>query len=357
MKILFVNLFRGYAGGGEVYFRRLVQCMQEECAGVHQLVLASPANREMDRLEIERYTIHGIDGKSSVGEIVAFFKTIVELRRCIRQQRPDRVVINGDRASYIAPFLPRGISIIGVKHMPINTVYKAWLNRFAFRSLWRMVCISGYHRANCIEFVPQSDVAEKCHVIHNSVDTAEFPLLPLPVNDKVVFLELATLCARKGQMDALQAFARMPGRERAELWFAGEGEDRDILTQTISSLGLDHSVKLLGHRSDILNLYRDAHVVILPSYEEGMPLSLLEGMSCGRPVIATPVAGVPEMIADGREGYLVNPGAIDELAVCMQKCVEQRAGLEAMGLCGRDRVETMFSQRAWVKAWRNLLEQ
>ncbi len=357
MKILFVNLFRGYAGGGEVYFRRLVQCMQEECADVHQLILASPANREMDRLSIERYIIHGIDGKSSVGEVLAFFKTIGELRRVIRQQCPDRVVINGDRASYIAPFLPRGISIIGVKHMPINTVYKAWLNRFAFRSLWRMVCISGYHRANCIEYVPQADVADKCCVIHNSVDTVEFPLLPLPSNEKVVFLELATLCARKGQMDALQAFARMPGREHAELWFAGEGEDRDILTQTISSLGLGHSVKLLGHRSDVLNLYREAHVVILPSYEEGMPLSLLEGMSCGRPVIATPVAGVPEMITNGREGYLVNPGAIDELADRMQKCVEQRSSLEAMGLCGRDRVETMFSQQGWVLAWKRLLEQ
>lgn len=130
--------------------------------------------------------------------------------------------------------------------------------------------------------------------------------------DRPLLLMLANLAPHKGQMTALRTVCRLREQGRdVQLWLAGidRSEEQSYereLRQQIHMLGLDERVTLLGFRQDTPTLLQAADVVLLPSTAEGLPLSLLEAQASGVPVIAAPTAGIPEIIADGRTGFLVS---------------------------------------------------
>jgi glycosyltransferase involved in cell wall biosynthesis len=91
-----------------------------------------------------------------------------------------------------------------------------------------------------------------------------------------------------------------------------------------------------------------AGVLVLPSYAEGMPMSILEAMAMGKPVIATAVGGIPEMISDGVEGFLVRPGDVRALAQRMLQVARDGGLYERMSLAARQRVQRQFSLEGMV---------
>jgi glycosyltransferase involved in cell wall biosynthesis len=142
---------------------------------------------------------------------------------------------------------------------------------------------------------------------------------------------------------------------------AGDGPERPALEAEIASLGVADAVELLGERDDVPDLLAGADVLALPSLSEGMPMSVLEAMAAGLPVVASHVGGVGELVVDGATGMLVPPadpaalaGALNELAA--------DPGLRArMGEAGRRRAEAEFSlerfRRAHVDLYRESLRQ
>jgi glycosyltransferase involved in cell wall biosynthesis len=157
---------------------------------------------------------------------------------------------------------------------------------------------------------------------------------------KLVFL--GRVGSRKGAFDLIQAFASLPpeARNKSTLIMAGDG-DLQKAQQLIDELNLAEHVKLLGWIGPAQRdtLLENANVFILPSYSEGLPLAMIEAMGWELPVISTPVSGIPEVIASGYNGLLVEPGNVQQLAQSMQTLIENEPIRLSMGRAARQTVK------------------
>jgi len=152
-------------------------------------------------------------------------------------------------------------------------------------------------------------------------------------------VQLGSLVDRKGGRDLIEALRRLP--VRPHLWFVGEGPARTSWETAAVEAGLSDHVHFLGHREDAGALVAAADGVVLASHREGMPLSLLEAMARGRPVVATRVDGVPEIV-DDQTGWLVPPGDPETLSAALRELVADDALRRRKGLAARDRWHSRF---------------
>jgi len=160
-----------------------------------------------------------------------------------------------------------------------------------------------------------------------------------------VILFLGRLEAERGVFDLVEALAQARGAvPDLRLVCAGEG-DGGAVARFAARLGVAESVTLTGMvgPSGKRALLEGAAVLALPSYREGLPIALLEAMAAGVPVLATPVGGVPEVIADCVSGFLVAPGDKAALARLLKKLLADRALAARVGAAGRETVRWRFA--------------
>jgi glycosyltransferase involved in cell wall biosynthesis len=144
-----------------------------------------------------------------------------------------------------------------------------------------------------------------------------------------VFLEAASIVSRR--------------RPDARFVVVGDGERRAELEALAERLGLGGAVHFLGWRRDLPAIYRDVDVVALTSRNEGSPVSLIEAMAGGRPVVATGVGGVPDLVEHGVNGYLVEPDQPAALAEALLALLSDPGRREALGVAGRKRAYPAFA--------------
>jgi len=195
----------------------------------------------------------------------------------------------------------------------------------------------------------------RVHLVRGSgVDVGEFVPLPEPARPFTVALA-ARLVRSKGVFDLVEASRelRARGRNDVHVILAGtcdvenpEGVDARALQEWVSE-GL---VEYAGHLDDIRELWRRAHVAVLPSYREGLPRALLEAAACARALIATDVPGCREIVRDGDNGLLVparDPSALADAILCLCDDDAQRL---TMARRSRERVEGEFSDAMVIGA-------
>lgn len=153
----------------------------------------------------------------------------------------------------------------------------------------------------------------------------------VPVKAHEVFIEAAARVARQ-----------VP---QSRFLLVGDGARRAELETLAVQLGLKDRTFFLGWRRDLDRIYADLDLVALTSRNEGSPVSLIEAMAAGRPVVATRVGGVPDLVEDGVTGCLVPPGDADALAEAMVGLLTDPDRRHAMGQAGRKRVVPAFSAR------------
>jgi len=136
----------------------------------------------------------------------------------------------------------------------------------------------------------------------------------------------------------------------------GDGPFKGILQELADKLGLSSRVIFTGFRADALSLLQAANIFVLPSLSEGMPLSVLEAMALGKPVIATRVGGIPEVIEQGKTGWLVPPGNAGALAATLQRAVRSSPDYLLMARRARGTILRRFSIDETVISWRRLYE-
>jgi len=201
--------------------------------------------------------------------------------------------------------------------------------RFIIRRSDILICLSKQWIEYYSGFLP----ASKLRILNNPVVTIEHSLVNKKTG-KVCFLFLGLIVERKGIYDLLKAISLLDKdvRDKMHLEIGGDGE-REKLQQMISDLNISESVTFRGWVDGVLKeeLFSKANVYILPSHFEGLPVSILEAMSQGMPVIATSVGGIPEIVIDGKNGYLVNVGDIEAIRESMTKLIVQPMLLESMG--------------------------
>lgn len=168
---------------------------------------------------------------------------------------------------------------------------------------------------------------ERFRVLHNPValpDADQVAIAPV-ADGPVRAVSLGRLGRRKGSYDVVAAVATLPDdvRSRLHVVLAGDGE-LDEVRRAVSTAGLDGVVEVRGWQEPPQRdaLMRESHVFLLPSYEEGLPMAMLEAMAGGLAPIVTPVGGIPDVVTDGVEGLLVGPGDVEGLAKAVQRLVE-----------------------------------
>jgi L-malate glycosyltransferase len=132
-------------------------------------------------------------------------------------------------------------------------------------------------------------------------------------------------------------------RKRAKFIIAGDGPLRGQLQALAQHCGLAREVMFLGHRSDGNNILGLMDLFVLPSLSEGIPLALLEALALARPVVATAVGGIPEVVEHEISGLLVTPGNYDDLAKACLTVMGDPTLAQGLGYAGRKRVEKAFS--------------
>jgi glycosyltransferase involved in cell wall biosynthesis len=190
--------------------------------------------------------------------------------------------------------------------------------------------------------------ARKLRVVRNSVPAQAFNRPPDPAlramltgaRDRAVVLTLARLVWRKGLGTLLDAAASVP---EVVFAIAGEGDERSMLETRIRQLGLEERVRILGQRDDIPALLASCDLFVLPSLFEGLPLSILEAMAAGKPVIATAVPGTREAVSEGETGLLFPPGDAPALARAITTVLADRGLASRLGRAGQVRVRQEFS--------------
>ncbi len=194
-------------------------------------------------------------------------------------------------------------------------------------------------------------VADKVSVILNGVET-KAPMQgraetrkALGLSAGVVGLMVARIDGFKGHDALLQALAALKAKGvLLTVLIAGDGAQRKNMEELAGSLGLNGShIRFLGFRSDVPDLHEASDFFLLPSLTEGLPLSVLEAMAAGKPVVATRVGGIPELVEDGEHGFLVPVGDNEALTRAIETLVRDANLRERLGRAGLDRVTTDFS--------------
>jgi glycosyltransferase involved in cell wall biosynthesis len=155
---------------------------------------------------------------------------------------------------------------------------------------------------------------------------------------------IGRMTAVKRMDDILRAFAGLKERGvDACLCLVGDGPDRDDVEQMASALGIMRDTLFLGYQDDVAPFYAAFDVLLLPSANEGTPVSAIEALAAGKPVVATRVGGVPDVIRDGVDGHLVEAGDIDGLTDRLADLAADPEGARRMGAAGRERVLERYS--------------
>jgi glycosyltransferase involved in cell wall biosynthesis len=150
---------------------------------------------------------------------------------------------------------------------------------------------------------------------------------------------IGRMTAVKRTDDVLVAFRRLrDSGVDACLCMVGDGPDRPQLERRAHELGVMRDTLFLGYQEDVAPYYAAFDTLVLPSGNEGTPVSAIEALAAGRPVVATRVGGVPDVVRDGEDGFLVEAGATDDLADRLERLARDPALRERMGEQGRARV-------------------
>jgi glycosyltransferase involved in cell wall biosynthesis len=229
------------------------------------------------------------------------------------------------------------------------------------RSIVRYVC----DRADCVIVVSAAlkhwtesiSKNQQIVTIYNPVHVPVLVDATLRTQAQVLFL--GRLEKGKGIYDLLHAIRQIVGRHpNIKLILGGDG-DLERTRAAIHQLGIAAYVELPGWVSGPAKalLLAQAAVYVLPSYAEGLPMSLLEAMSAGLAVIATPVGGIPEAITDGVEGCLVPPGDVDKLSATLDTLLSDKGLRHRMGAAGRTKAEIVFSSKHIIPLIEELYRQ
>jgi len=321
----------------------------------HRTVLAAHPSGELRRRAEE-----GLDWVPLAPRAEMDLRAAWRLSRVLKVLRPDIVHAHDPRGVAMAA-LALSMStragrarLVASRRVDFHLARNA-LSRWKYRQVDRFICASEAIRQMLIR-----DGIDKARAVtvHEGVDLARVAAAPpadlhqefwLPHHAPIVG-NVAALVPHKGQRYLVEAAADVLRHEAdPQFVIAGDGELREALADQIRHRGLSKHVMLAGFRPDVLSLHKAFDVFVLSSVTEGLGTSLLDAMACGKPIVATNVGGIPEVVADGETGYLVPPRDHRAMADAIVRLLRDPALRSRLGSAGLGRVRERFTADAMVR--------
>jgi len=173
--------------------------------------------------------------------------------------------------------------------------------------------------------------------------------------DAFFWLAVGSQRPQKNYVGLLKAFSKI---DSGYLAIAGTNYQKQELTQLAKRLNIEDRVRILGRRSDIPHLLKAADALVLASHHEGTPNSVLEAMQLGLPVVATSVGDIPNIIEDGKNGWVIEPGNEKSLAKKMDSVMAMnKEQLTSIGLIGKKRILFLHNREKILDKWECILEK
>jgi glycosyltransferase involved in cell wall biosynthesis len=237
-------------------------------------------------------------------------------------------------------FIHRG-QLAGLRRMFINLMYRLALSHPNMQII--------FQNADDMQTFIDSRVVDRRNatlIRGSGVDLDEFRYLAEPP-EPITFLLVGRMLRHKGVVEFVQA-AREVKRQHPDWVFqlAGDvdpGNPASLTQDQLRDWAMEGIVQWLGQRNDIADLMADAHVVVLPSYREGLPKTLLEAAASGRAMIASDISGCREVVRQGVTGLLVPIRTHEELASAMIRLGTDRTLRQRFGRAAREKAEAVFS--------------
>lgn len=200
-------------------------------------------------------------------------------------------------------------------------------------------------------------------VIHNFVDIHRFTKRPIdafkkviaPNNEKII-LHASNFRKVKRIADVIYTFNKIRSEIPSKLLLVGDGPERPMAEELCRELGICEDARFVGKQQDMEEIYAIADLFLLPSEYESFGLSALEAMAAGAPVIATQTGGLPEIVSDGKDGYLSEVGDVENMSRNAKRLLSNSIVLEQFKTAARKKAE-MFDMNFIVPKYEALYEQ
>lgn len=370
MHLLFVNSIRMW-GGAEVWLMDIMSGLQ---AHGHDVTLVCRPGTILEKNARDRgFDVIAMRMRSDFDPLV-----VLSMLRLIRRRHIDLVCTNMDkemRFAGLAARLARHVAVVPSREVdyPIKNKLRY---RLAYRKLSdRVMTNSESTRRTLLASAPWMS-PQRVEVVYKGIDPAPYLVNPdegaafrrelgIAADDPVVGF-VGQIIERKGIPDIVEAIPSVVGAlPRARFLFAGEGKLASFLLERARDLGVEDHVVYAGFRSDVVRVMKAIDVLVLASVTEGFGYVLVEAMAAGKPVVATRVSSIPEIVRDGETGFLVDVHRPDQLAAALIAVLGDPARAADMGQHGRsvvlenftldrmlDRTEAVFAGR--VRARRGI---
>ncbi len=350
----------------EIYDVILIRGLSIESNMVEDEVRAVEESvREAERKDVRVSTVPSLLRRiSPFYDLKAFFALI----KILRQERPDIVHTHTSKAGILgrwAAFFARVPIII---HTPHGHVFWGYFGRCKV-----LFCIILERLTACItdKIIALTDQEKKDHLHFRIASEDKFSVLHSGINldkffntsvdsagmkrelgipeDNLVVGTAGRLTPIKGQKYLIEAARKIVDiRPDTTFVFLGDGELLNELKNIASKLGIEENVRFPGWRPDVAEVMSAFDIFVLPSLNEGMGRVLVEAMAMGKPIVASDVGGIPDLVIHGKNGYLVPVGDVETLAARIKELLDDSGKREEMGNTGR-RYAAGYSSEAMVK--------
>jgi glycosyltransferase involved in cell wall biosynthesis len=352
-------------GGAEAVAVHIVRGLNRQRYDVAVVSLRRWLGCDLERLLAERGVQVLYLGKRPGFDCRMYYR----LHRVLKDLRPDIVHTHLHVLRYVLPSMLY-FTLTSMVHTVHNLAEREaepgtrWIQRYAFNHGVVPVAVS----EEVAMSLERLYGIQRCRMIGNCIPTDLYASPRTPRrewraregfgDDDVLFVCVARLAPQKNHALLLEAFAQGPASDpNAHLVLVGEGALRGQLEQQARSLGLAGQAHFLGLRTDIPDVLGATDVFVLSSDYEGNPLSVIEAMASGLPIVSTAAGGVPDLFESGKEGLMVQPGDVRGLSDAIALLLRDRKSRKTLGIAAAQRAKGNFDVSTMVRAYEELYEK
>lgn len=311
------------------------------------------------------------------------WQSIKKLIAIIKEEEPNIIHLNSSKIGFLgslAVLYLKILNLFGILDLNFTTLFTShgWAFNEKHRTFWSklifyiahyitiLICNNTIAVSNKtkkdITFLPF--IKNKIKVIYNGIKTkdvenwVESNLIKKDFEDQTLLISLSELHKNKGIDIAIRAISLLPQNILNNIKYvvAGEGEERENLENMAKELNIQEKIIFLGFVENAKSLIPYSDIFIMPSRTENLPFALLEAGSYNKPIIATSVGGIPEIIKDMDNGILVHPEKPKELSEAIKYLIENKEKREHMAHKIKDKIKKNFSFEKTLKETINLYQ-
>lgn len=350
MNILFITSTKGW-GGGEVWLSQVTRGLHERGHAIH--IICRPASEFFRRVYLPEIEITAVPLSSDFHPLA-----VARLYRYIRSRKIDLVCVNMEREQRLGGLAAvlAGIPLVVSREVD-RSIKDSFINKLFYKYLTSALIVnSNATRSTVLSSVPWL-AGQDIRVIWKGIDVEQYDEELASIERKIPGSSQGTTIGFVGRLDEqkgirtlLEAMSYVVRQNPAiRLLMAGEGNLRAVIERYRNEHGLENNIIPLGFQEDIPSFLHGVDFVVMPSNWEGFGYAAVEAMAAGKPVIASRVSSLPEIVTDSRDGILVPPRSPADLSQAILTLSANSRLRSQMGAYARRTVETRFTIEAMLE--------